>query len=224
MARGRRVRAGSRRARATRAHGWRSPSHRGPALIVLAFDTATADTVVGLSGAGETIELRQEPAPGERPGHAEQLLPLCRDALAQAGIGWPQVDRIGVGVGPGTFTGLRIGVATGRALAQSAGAELAPVSTLRALQANLEGSFPVLDARRGEAFVLAGDEPRAVRPDELAALAGGRIAIGDGALRYADRLERVAQDPELHHLRGAALCELAADGRTIAREELLPDY
>jgi len=193
-------------------------------VIVLAFDTATADTVVGLLGAGETVELRHEAAPGERPGHAEQLLPLCRDALAQAGIDWPQVDRIGVGVGPGTFTGLRIGVATGRALAQSAGAEVAPVSTLRALAANLDGSFPVIDARRGEAFVLAGGEPRTARPDELRALAGGRVAIGDGALLYADRLDEVAADPPLHHVRGAALCALAADAAPIGRQELLPDY
>jgi tRNA threonylcarbamoyladenosine biosynthesis protein TsaB len=193
-------------------------------VIVLAFDTATADTVVGLSEAGETIELRHEPAAGERPGHAEQLLPLCRAALAQAGIDWPQVDRIGVGVGPGTFTGLRIGVATGRALAQSAGAEVAPVSTLRALAANLDGAFPIIDARRGETFVLVDGEPRTATPEELAALAAGRTAIGDGALLYADRLEDVAQDPELHHVHGAALCALAAAADPIGRDELLPDY
>jgi tRNA threonylcarbamoyladenosine biosynthesis protein TsaB len=193
-------------------------------LIVLAFDTATADTVVGLSGTRDTVELRHEPAAGERPGHAEQLLPLCRAALEQAGIGWPQVDRIGVGVGPGTFTGLRIGVATGRALAQSAGAEVVAVSTLRALAANLEGSFPVVDARRGEAFVLVDGEPRAVRPGELRALAAGRTAIGDGALLYADALDDVASDPEPHHVRGSALCSLAAAGAPIGRDELLPDY
>lgn len=193
-------------------------------MIVLAFDTATADTVVGLTGAGEPVELRHEPGAGERPGHAEQLLALCRTALEQAGVGWPQVDRIGVGVGPGTFTGLRIGVATGRALAQSAGAQVAAVSTLRALAANLDGSFPVIDARRGEVFVLVDGGPRAVRPEELPTLAGGRTAIGDGALLYADRLETVAREPELHHLRGAALCALAADAEPIGRDELLPDY
>jgi tRNA threonylcarbamoyladenosine biosynthesis protein TsaB len=193
-------------------------------VIVLAFDTATADTVVGLSGVGETVELRHEPVPGERPGHAEQLLPLCRTALEQAGIDWPQVDRIGVGVGPGTFTGLRIGVATARALAQSAGAEVAAVSSLRALAVNLDGSFPVIDARRGEAFVLVEGEPRTATPDELAELAAGRTAIGDGALLYADRLDDVASDPGLHHLRGAALCALAQAAEPIGRDDLLPDY
>ena len=193
-------------------------------MIVLAFDTATADTVVGLSAAEETVELRHEPAPGERPGHAEQLLPLCRVALEQAGLDWPQVDRLGVGIGPGTFTGLRIGVTTGRALAQSAGAELAAVSTLRALQANLDGSFPIVDARRGEAFVLVDGAPRTAAPGELAALAAGRTAIGDGALLYADHLEDVAADPALHHVRGVALCALAEAAAPIGRDQLLPDY
>jgi tRNA threonylcarbamoyladenosine biosynthesis protein TsaB len=193
-------------------------------VIVLAFDTATADTVVGVTGAGEPVELRHEPEAGQRPGHAEQLLPLCRAALERAGVDWPQVDRIGVGVGPGTFTGLRIGVATGRALAQSAGAEVAAVSTLRALASNLHGSFPVIDARRGEVFVLIDGEPRTASPEELASLAAGRTAIGDGALLYADRLEDVAADADVHHLRGAALCALAAAAEPIGRDELLPDY
>jgi tRNA threonylcarbamoyladenosine biosynthesis protein TsaB len=193
-------------------------------VIVLAFDTATPDTVVGLTGAGDPIELRHTPEPGARPGHAEQLLALCNEALERAGIGWPDVARIGVGVGPGTFTGLRIGVATGRALAQSAGAEVAPVSTLRALEANLEAAMAVIDARRGEAFVLVDGEPRAVRPEELFALAGGRTAIGDGALRYAEHLPHVATDHELHHVRGAAVCRMAAEAETIPREQLLPAY
>jgi tRNA threonylcarbamoyladenosine biosynthesis protein TsaB len=193
-------------------------------VIVLAFDTATPDTVVGLTGAGEPVELRHAPEPGARPGHAEQLLALFNEAMERAGIGWPDVARIGVGVGPGTFTGLRIGVATGRALAQSAGAEVAPVSTLRALEANLEGAFAVIDARRGEAFVLVDGAPRAVRPEELSALAGGRTAIGDGALRYAEHLPEVATDDELHHVHGAAICRLAAEAATIPREQLLPAY
>jgi tRNA threonylcarbamoyladenosine biosynthesis protein TsaB len=119
---------------------------------------------------------------------------------------------------------LRIGVATGRALAQSAGAEVAPVSTLRALAANLDGGFPIIDARRGEAFVLVDGEPRTATPEELTALAAGRTAIGDGALLYADRLEDIARDPELHHVRGAALCALASAADPMSRDELLPDY
>ncbi len=103
-------------------------------MIVLAFDTATADTAVGLLVPGAPVRTaRHEPAPGERPGHAAQLLGLARQLLDDAGLDWPDVARIGVGTGPGTFTGLRIGVATARALAQAGGQELVAVGTLEAL-------------------------------------------------------------------------------------------
>jgi tRNA threonylcarbamoyladenosine biosynthesis protein TsaB len=213
-------------------------------VIVLAFDTATADTVVGLLGAGETVELRHEPAPGERPGHAEQLLPLCRDALAQAGIDWPQVDRIGVGVGPGTFTGLRIGVATGRALAQGLGAEVVPVPTLAALERaardGAHATLAVLDARRGEAFAAAWDaaggplrEPVALPPEllreALSSAPGPWLAVGDGAVRFREALEAsgatVPDDASpLHRVDAGALCRLAAEGLPVQRDGLVPHY
>lgn len=148
------------------------------AVNLLAFDTATPATAVALVTGGSRAELRHEPAPGERPGHAAQLLPLATRLLDDAGLRFADLDRIAVGRGPGTFTGLRIGVATARALAQATGADLVGVSTLRALAttamkasdplsrgdadslraARREGSDPsavlaVLDARRGEAFV-----------------------------------------------------------------------
>ncbi|HSD76597.1 MAG TPA: tRNA (adenosine(37)-N6)-threonylcarbamoyltransferase complex dimerization subunit type 1 TsaB, partial [Solirubrobacteraceae bacterium] len=127
--------------------------------VVLGFDTATAHTVVAVLAEGRgPVELRHVPGPGERPGHATRLLPLARRALAAAGLRFGDVDRLAVGVGPGTFTGLRIGVATGRALAQAGGAAVVPVSTLRALAAAAGHDGPVLaalDARRGEAFAAA---------------------------------------------------------------------
>ncbi len=144
--------------------------------VVLGFDTATNATVVALTRTGhDPLELWHTPAPGERPGHAQQLLPLARELLERAGLRFADVDRIGVGVGPGTFTGLRIGVATARALVQSSGAELAGVGTPQALAAAVldpvaedlttrEHSGPaahtgavlsVLDARRGEAYAAA---------------------------------------------------------------------
>jgi tRNA threonylcarbamoyladenosine biosynthesis protein TsaB len=150
---------------------------------VLGFDTATPDTVVGLlAGDAPPRELRHTPAPGERPGHASRLLPLARELLDDARLRFADLDRIAVGIGPGTFTGLRIGVATARALAQAAGAELAAVSTLQALAAAADHDGPVLavlDARRGEAFAAAwrGEErllaPVAVRPEALGGLVAG---------------------------------------------------
>jgi tRNA threonylcarbamoyladenosine biosynthesis protein TsaB len=148
-------------------------------VIVLAIDTATPATVIGLRRAdGSVLEARDDPRAGERPGHSTRLLPLAAGLLAESGLGWREVERIAVGVGPGTFTGLRVGVATAHGLASSSGAELVGVSSLRALALGAgdeegeeveegegdgsrggeeePGRQPILaaiDARRGEVFV-----------------------------------------------------------------------
>jgi tRNA threonylcarbamoyladenosine biosynthesis protein TsaB len=149
-------------------------------VIVLGLDTATQASVVGLRLAdGSTVQARDDPQPAAHPGHATRLLSIAAELLAGAGLGWTQIERIAVGVGPGRFTGLRVGIATARGLAQSSGAELVGVSSLRALALGaaaarrgerddraavageaLGGRSPdatiaVIDARRGEAFVAA---------------------------------------------------------------------
>jgi tRNA threonylcarbamoyladenosine biosynthesis protein TsaB len=210
--------------------------------VILGLDTATPATAVAvLPDGAEGVELRHEPAQGERPGHAAQLLPLARRALEAVGAGFSDVRRIAVGVGPGTFTGLRIGVATARALAQATGAEVAAVSTLEALAVATGGDravLAVLDARRGEAFVAAyraGERllaPAAVAPEELASLADPAhapwLAVGDGAIRFRDRLEPAAEVPEdassLHGVSALAVCRLATEARPVDRDALLPDY
>jgi tRNA threonylcarbamoyladenosine biosynthesis protein TsaB len=114
----------------------------GPAeVIVLGMDTATAATAVALRiNRGETIEARDDPGHGERPRHATHLLVLAEKLLAQAGLGWDALERIAVGVGPGTFTGLRIGISSARGLAHSLGVELVGVSTLEALAQHALGA------------------------------------------------------------------------------------
>jgi tRNA threonylcarbamoyladenosine biosynthesis protein TsaB len=180
-------------------------------MIVLGFDTATASTAVGLrDAAGAVIELRDDPPPGAHPGHATRLLAMTGELLARSGIGWSEVDRIAVGLGPGTFTGLRVGVATARGLAQSLGAELVGVSSLRALAANAlgptaaedrdpaggppqdaRGVLAVLDARRGEVFMAAYSTSRSpaapgvpAAPAALLELLGAR-ALPPGELEGA---------------------------------------
>jgi len=213
-------------------------------MIVLAFDTATPRTAVALQldDAQEPRELVLDPAPGERPGHATQLLPLAARLLGDAGLGFPDVELLGVGVGPGTFTGVRIGVATARALAQAGGTALAGVSSLAALAAGVEGRdvLAVVDARRGEAFVAGfrdGEQvlaPAALAPDALERLAlpaggGTWLAGGDGAVRFRGALERAGAtvlpdiDPA-HRISAAATCRLARAAGASPREDVLPIY
>ncbi len=219
-------------------------------MIVLGLDTATPATVAGLLHAGrpqDAAERRHEPAPGERPGHAARLLALAGELLAQAGLRFSDVDRIAIGLGPGTFTGLRIGVASARALAQAGAAELVGVSTLRALAAGaephaapLDGVLAVIDARRGEAFAAGWRarrpvlEPAALAPRALAerlVAEGGRwLAVGDGALRFREDLERAgcsvpAEGSPWHGVSGAAICRLGLQAPAgTARDLVVPDY
>jgi tRNA threonylcarbamoyladenosine biosynthesis protein TsaB len=181
-------------------------------VIVLGFDTATPATAVGLRLAdGTTLQAHDIPGDGERPGHATRLLPLAEELLAQAGIDWGSPRRIAVGVGPGTFTGLRVGVATARGLAQSLAIDLVGVSSLHALAHRALGAperllsdgappegppvsvLAAIDARRGEVFAggwsSAGQlfAPRALAPEGIGDLLSHEeswLAIGDGAVRY----------------------------------------
>jgi tRNA threonylcarbamoyladenosine biosynthesis protein TsaB len=133
-------------------------------MIVLGFDTSTPASAIGLRlPDGTTVQARDDPGQGEHPGHATRLLPLAASLLLEAGLRFADVDRIAVGVGPGTFTGLRIGIASARGLAQSLDAELLGVSSLLALAqaaASREavagrGVLAAIDARRGEVFAAA---------------------------------------------------------------------
>jgi tRNA threonylcarbamoyladenosine biosynthesis protein TsaB len=217
-------------------------------VIVLALDTATPATVVGLlCEDGEVFEARHDPAEGERPGHATQLLGLVEAVLESGGRRLEDVELVAVGTGPGSFTGLRIGIATARALAQAREVALVGVGTLRVLAAGAgdeaERVLAVLDARRGEAFAAAyeGDRellaPTALTPDALAAAArrlgtaGGAhpLAVGDGALRFREHLEAAgaaipADASRLHRVSARHLCRLAAGAEATDRDAVLPDY
>src|SRR5271154_5438334 len=110
---------------------------------------------------------------GGRPGHATRLLVMSAELLARADVAWSALDRIAVGLGPGTFTGLRVGIATARGLAQSLSVELVGVSSLRALAEGAAlagercGVMAVIDARRGQAFAAPYDATREGSLEEL---------------------------------------------------------
>ena len=220
-------------------------------MRVLALDTATPRTAVALrdvdSGANvcmlDEVDLsaNDDPPAGATPGHARRVLALITELLEQAG-GLERVDRIAVGVGPGTFTGLRIGIATAQALAAASAKPLVGVSTLASLQTAALARLPehrpvlaVIDARRGEAFV-AGDglAPCVVTPQALVDVAGQRagdgvVAVGDGALRYRELLERAgahvpAQDTPVHRVSARTHCLLAATLEPVPDGRVQPLY
>ena len=149
--------------------------------MILAFDTATDVATSALVRDGEVL--------GERASRAVRILNDIDALLAEAGVAQADVDRIVVGTGPGSYTGLRMGLITGRTLSFALGVPLAGVSTLAALAAGSPGALPVIDGRRGEVFTLVGGAPRVVRPDELA-VQPDTVYVGDGAVRYRHVFER----------------------------------
>jgi len=180
-------------------------------VIVAGIDTATPATVTGLLlPDGAVVEARDEPEEGSRGAHASRLLVLLERALDEGGVAWADVDRIAVGVGPGGFTGLRIGIATARALAQARGLPLVPVSSLATLAAGAgDGAVAaVIDARRGEVFAAAWDgatalvEPAAT-PEETAERLTAAAATGPAVAVLA------AADAGVAH--AAAALEAAGD-------------
>jgi tRNA threonylcarbamoyladenosine biosynthesis protein TsaB len=149
-------------------------------VLTLAFDTATDVATAAL--------VRDATVLGERRSRAVRILADVEDLLAEADVSRSEVDALVVGTGPGSYTGLRMGLVTARALAFALGVPVAGVSTLAALAAGSPGATPVIDARRREVFTLVGGEPAVLPPDELA-VQRGETYVGDGALRYRDSIE-----------------------------------
>lgn len=172
-------------------------------MRVLAVETATAWGSVAVTGPGGTLIERSAHVPGR---HLEWLIPAIADLLAAAHLTRADIEGLAVSIGPGGFTGLRIGVATAAAWAHALGRPLAGVSTLEAIAAGVEESgfvLAALDARRGEVAAAlftrdggaAGIErltddllvaPEAIR-DRLGR--GGRVIVaGDALERHAAAL------------------------------------
>jgi tRNA threonylcarbamoyladenosine biosynthesis protein TsaB len=180
-----------------------------------------------------------------RPVHAGELMPALVAVLEEASLGFADLDLIAVGRGPGSFTGVRIALATARALGQAHGTPVAGVNALAALAAGATAEEPdrlvlaLIDARRGELFaaLYAGSQerwaPRVVTPEALAerlgALAAAPLAVGDGSLRSRAMLEaaggRVApHDSPLHVVRGLWVCRLGAAHAAGPGEPATPLY
>ena len=192
-------------------------------MLTLAFDTATEVATSALVDDGEVL--------GERLSRAQTLLEDVDALLRQGGAHPSDLGALAVGIGPGSFTGVRIGLAAARGLAVALDLPGAGVSTLDALAAGAPGAMPVIDARRREIFALVDGEPRVLEPADLR-VAAGTVCIGNGAVRYRTLLEEkgamVPPDGDERHLPRARFhAQLAGDlGPVEAIEPLylrLPD-
>jgi tRNA threonylcarbamoyladenosine biosynthesis protein TsaB len=213
--------------------------------VLVGFDTATDDVAVAATRDGEVLDERRIAAPpGERPRHATALLAEVESVVEGVG-GWERVQAIAVGIGPGSFTGLRIGLATARALAQALERPIVPVGTLATLARGIEGSgesprLAVLDARRSQAFAAlygpGGEEiwpPLVATPDELADRVKGldrtALAAGSGTIRFRGELEAAGADvlPDsdpAHRISARHVCLLAESGSPALPESIKPIY
>jgi tRNA threonylcarbamoyladenosine biosynthesis protein TsaB len=217
-------------------------------MVVLGVDTATADAAVGITANEEVVrEVAVAPGPDGRPRHSQVLLPEIERCVDAAG-GWDRVERIAVGIGPGSFTGLRIGISTARALAQAREIPLAPVGTLAALARGIGSdpagrgmlALPVLDARRSEAFaaLFSADgaevwEPFVATPAQLAErvaeLEESPLAAGDGALRFAAELEAAGAtvappDSPIHRVAARQVCAVGEAAVEVPPDQIQPLY
>jgi tRNA threonylcarbamoyl adenosine modification protein YeaZ len=184
-------------------------------VLILAFDTATSIATSALVDDGEVL--------GERASRAQTLLEDVDAVLRQGGAHPRDIDGLAIGIGPGSFTGVRIGLAAARGLALSLGLQGAGVSTLAALAAGAPGALPVIDAKRREVFTLVDGAPAVLAPGDVR----GALCVGDGALRYRDVLEangaEVPPDDDERHLPRARFhAQLARDLRDV--NEIEPLY
>jgi tRNA threonylcarbamoyladenosine biosynthesis protein TsaB len=219
--------------------------------VILALETATTACSAALCAAdgsvvAETVAL-------EGPAHTQRLLPGVHQVLQRAGARWSDVDTVAVGLGPGAFTGLRIGVATARALAQADGrVRLAGVPTPAALALALARSpqasahlpfVPLIDGKRREVFAAvfvadaAGGVLRVVEPVTVVPARelttwlrrlGDVLIGGDGAVLYRDLLPATARVADEILAPTAAMVGLAVarevPGLAVGPDAVLPIY
>jgi tRNA threonylcarbamoyladenosine biosynthesis protein TsaB len=183
------------------------PCSQVSAVLTLALDTATPRSSCALVKDGEIL--------GERETKAVAVLAAADALLNEGGLVVGDLDRIVCGTGPGSFTGIRIGIAVARGLALALDLPLAGVSTLAALQEGAPGTLPIIDGSRKEIFTLVGGKPVLSRPEDLE-LKPGTVCVGDGAVRYRALFEAAGAEvppdsSEQHMVRAGFHALLASD-------------
>ena len=164
-------------------------------MIVLAIDTCLGACSVAVVSDARTVAAASEPM---TRGHQERLAPMAREVMARADLDFAALDRIAVTVGPGSFTGLRVGLAFAKGLALALGKPCIGVGTLEALAATVAEPGPlavVIDSGRGQVYLQTFEGHRTLSPPRVLSLeeAGSRMAelnsgvlSGPGAALLAD--------------------------------------
>ena len=197
-------------------------------MLILALDASTPTVTVALARVdleNGDREVLAEVSVSSRGG-SEALLPAVDAVLNLSGESLDSVGRILVGVGPGTFTGIRIAVSTARAISLGSGIPLSTNSTLAALAAPAlpvsppdGGVMAVVDARRHQVFAQRftkegeAGEVFCARPEELS-VEGGPLLVGDGALRYRETLSALGHIPP----DGSPLHRVTAGGHVMSAD------
>jgi len=194
-------------------------------MLVLGIDTATRRASVGLIADGSILAEQSRLADAS---HAVSLLPLIDSVLAAAAVQVDELDAVAVSAGPGSFTGLRVGLSIAKGLTYATGARLVTVPTLEALaRAVPAGDEPVcalLDARKGELYAACFSraaefqwtmDERLLTPEQLMeVLPRPVVVIGDAVPRYGAWLRERAGDAvrllpfEIHGPRGSIVAQL----------------
>lgn len=199
-------------------------------MLVLVLDTATPAITAAVASVTDTVEVLAERVTVDARAHGELLAPSIEAVLHQVGAVPGDLAAIVAGLGPGPFTGLRVGLVTAAALADTLGIPAYGVGTLDALGWATTGEVLVAtDARRREVYWAVYRDGKRVagpavdRPTELPS--GAAEAVGDGALRYADVLRLPVRDTP-RYPPAAGLAALAAPRvrEKAPAEQLVPLY
>jgi tRNA A37 threonylcarbamoyladenosine modification protein TsaB len=203
-----------------------------PDRLILAFDTSAAHCAAALLSGGQVLESVSE---AMEKGQAERLIPMLEALLARHDVGWHDLAALGVGTGPGNFTGVRIGVAAARGLALGLNIPAIGVTRFEALAHGHERPLTVMiDARRDEVYVQSftqgGPLPARISPaDQPGEIIGRRLDLDASPAALTIAIARIAAlragtrqpRPAPFYLRGAAAAPPSDAGPIILPEVLL---
>lgn len=145
--------------------------------MILSIDTCLGASSVAVLDGERVLAARSEPM---TRGHQERIGMIAREAATEAGVAFTDLDRIGVTVGPGSFTGLRVGLAFAKGLATALSVPCVGVTTLEAMAYGIDGfAAAVLDARMGQVYIQ-------VFADGVALMAPDALGVGEAAARLAE--------------------------------------